>query len=121
MSDIATDETATLIASDKVEGTAVYNRQGERLGSVSNFMVDKVSGTAQYAVLSFGGFLGMAKDHFPLPWSMLTYDTAKGGYVVDLDRTLLEGAPRYDAAEEPLYDRAYGRRIYDYYGMTYPF
>lgn len=121
MSDIATDETATLIASDKVEGTAVYNRQGERLGSVSNFMVDKVSGNAQYAVLSFGGFLGMGQDHYPLPWTMLTYDTTKGGYVVDLDKTLLEGAPRYGADDEPLYDRAYGRHVYDYYGMTYPF
>ena len=56
---VATDETGRLIASNKVEGTAVFNRQGERLGSVYNFMVDKRSGQVEYAVMSFGGFLGM--------------------------------------------------------------
>lgn len=118
--DIATDETATLIASNKVEGTAVYNREGERLGSVYNFMVDKVSGNVQYAVLSFGGFLGLGQDYYPLPWSMLTYDTDKGGYVVDLDKQQLENAPRYAKGDEPAYDRDYGRSVYDYYGVTYP-
>lgn len=120
MTDIAIDETASLIASDKVEGTAVYNRQGERLGSVSNFMVDKRSGTVRYAVLSFGGFLGMGKDHYPLPWSMLHYDVAKGGYLIDLDRTLLDDAPRYERDEAPDFDKNYGRSVYDYYGLTYP-
>lgn len=117
--DIETDETATLIASDKVEGTAVYNRQGDRLGTVTNFMVDKVSGNVQYAVLSFGGFLGVGSDYYPLPWNMLTYDTDKGGYVVDLDKSRLENAPRYDEANTPEYDRDYGRTVHDYYGMTY--
>lgn len=119
-SDIATDETATLIASDKVEGTAVYNRKGERLGTIKNFMVDKVSGDVRYAVLSFGGFLGMGSDHYPLPWNMLTYDTDKGGYVVDLDKERLENAPRYSSESEPTYDRDYGRSVHDYYGVTYP-
>lgn len=120
MSDIAVEETATLIASDKVEGTAVYNRQGDRLGSVSNFMVDKQSGTVRYAVLSFGGFLGMGQDHYPLPWSMLNYDTDKNGYLVDLDKAVLDDAPRYAAGSEPAYDREYGRSVYDYYGLMYP-
>lgn len=120
MTDVAVDETSTLIASDKVEGTAVYNRQGERLGSVSNFMVDKQSGTVRYAVLSFGGFLGMGKDHYPLPWSMLSYDLHKGGYVIDLDKALLDNAPRYETGREPEYNRDYGRNVYDYYGLTYP-
>lgn len=117
--DIETDETVTLIASDKVEGTAVYNRQGERLGTVTNFMVDKVSGNVQYAVLSFGGFLGLGSDYYPLPWSMLSYDTDKGGYVVDLDKSRLENAPRYSEENEPEYDRDYGRTVHDYYGATY--
>lgn len=119
MSDIATSETVDLIASDKVEGTPVYNRQGERLGSISNFMVDKQSGNVRYAVLSFGGFLGMGKDYYPLPWSMLNYDTQRGGYAVDLDKTLLENAPRYETGREPTYDREYGRSVYDYYGLPY--
>lgn len=117
---IETDETATLIASNKVEGTAVFNRQRERLGSVYNFMVDKKSGKVEYAVLSFGGFLGVGADYYPLPWDLLAYDTTQGGYVVDLDRTLLDNAPRYARDEEPRYDQAYGERVFGHYGMPYP-
>ena len=116
-SSVATDETNRLIASDKVEGTAVYNRQGERLGSVYNFMVDKRSGHVEYAVLSFGGFLGIGDSYHPLPWKALTYDTGKGGYVVDLDKSRLEGAPSYTRSEVPDWgDPSFGRRIDDYYG-----
>ena len=116
---IAIDETDRLIASDKVEGTAVYNRQGERLGTVHNFMVDKYTGQVAYAVMSFGGFLGMGESYHPLPWKVLTYDTRMGGYVVDLDKSKLEGAPSYTASESPDWsDRGYGRRIHDYYGVT---
>lgn len=118
--DIATDETTSLIASNKVEGTAVYNRQGDRLGSIYNFMVDKVSGNVEYAVLSFGGFLGLGGDYYPLPWNMLTYDTSQGGYVVDLDKSMLENAPHYSEDQEPTHNRDYGRQVYDYYGVTYP-
>jgi hypothetical protein len=116
---VATDETGELIASNKVEGTAVYNRQGEKLGSVYNFMVNKRSGQVEYAVMSFGGFLGIGESYHPLPWGALTYDTGQGGYVVDLDKSRLEGAPSYRAGEEPTYDRAYGQRVYDYYGLQY--
>ena len=73
---IAVDETRRLIASNKVEGTAVYNRTGEQLGTVFNFMVDKVSGQVAYVVMSFGGFLGMGESYHPLPWKALTYDSA---------------------------------------------
>ena len=116
---IATDETSELIASNKVEGTKVYNRQGEHLGEVYNFMVNKRSGQVEYAVMSFGGFLGMGESYHPLPWQVLTYDTKQGGYVVDLDKSKLEGAPSYRAGEEPTYDRAYGERVYGYYGVPF--
>lgn len=119
--DVATRETGRLIASDKVEGTAVYNREGERLGSVRNFMVDKESGQVAYAVMSFGGFLGIGDSCHPLPWRSLTYDTRMGGYVVDLDRAQLEKAPRYGAGDDPWTDRDYGRTVYDHYGLRYPF
>jgi hypothetical protein len=118
---VATDETDRLIASDKVEGTAVYDRQGERLGSVYNFMVDKHTGQVAYAVMSFGGFLGIGDRYHPLPWKGLTYDPDMGGYVVDLDRSKLENAPSYGADEDPWTDRDYGRRVYDYYGAEYPY
>ena len=109
-----------LIASDRVEGTIVYDRDGEKLGRIENFMVDKRSGQVEYAVMSFGGFLGIGHDHYPLPWKMLNYDPAQGGYVVDLAKDKLEGAPRYGKDAEPAYDERYNRSIYDYYGLGYP-
>jgi hypothetical protein len=113
---VATDETDTLISSDKVEGTAVYNRQGEKLGSIHTLMIDKISGKVAYAVMSFGGFLGIGDRYHPLPWSVLTYDTGQGGYMVDLDRTMLEGAPTYGASESPDWgDRRWGQQVHEYY------
>ena len=72
-------ETAGLIGSDKVEGTAVYDAKGEHIGSIERVMIEKVSGQVAYAVLSFGGFLGIGSDYYPLPWESLTYDTSLGG------------------------------------------
>ena len=116
---VATDETDQLISSDKVEGTAVYNRQGERLGSVYNFMVNKRTGQVAYAVMSFGGFLGIGDSYHPLPWKALNYDTNLGGYVVDIDKDRLQNAPSYTSSENPDWrDPAYGRRIDDYYGTA---
>lgn len=117
--EIATDETERLIASNKVEGTTVYNESGEKLGTIYNFMVDKASGQVEYAVLQFGGLFGLGADYYPLPWEKLTYDTDEGGYVVDIDKETLEAAPRY-SDEEPRFDREYGEQVYGYYGLTYP-
>ena len=115
---VETDETDRLIASNKVEGTAVYGSDGDKLGHVYNFMVDKRSGKVEYAVLGFGGLFGMGENYHPLPWNSLTYDTGKGGYVVNVSKDRLQGGPSYRANEEPAYDRDYGRRINDYYGVT---
>ncbi len=115
---VAIEETDRLIASDKVEGTAVYNRQDEHLGTVHNFMVDKASGRVAYAVMSFGGFLGMGQSYHPLPWRALKYDASRAGFVVDLDRSQLQKAPSYTADDQPNWsDRAYGNRIDEFYGM----
>ena len=114
---VATDESSSLISSDKVEGTAVYDRGGEKLGSIHTVMIDKISGKVAYAVMSFGGFLGMGDQYHPLPWHVLTYDTGQGGYVVDLDRSKLEGAPSYGTSEMPNWsDRRWGQQVHDYYG-----
>lgn len=118
---IAIDETNRLISSDKVDGTTVYDRQGEKLGSVRNFMVDKRSGKAEYAVLQFGGIFGIGSEYYPLPWDMLTYDTGLGGYVVEISKDRLEAAPRYEERAEPEYDHIYGRQVYGYWGVPYPF
>ena len=115
---VATDETDRLISSDKVVGTAVYNRLGEHLGSVYGLMVDKQTGQVADAVMSFGGFLGMGESYHPLPWRVLTYDTRQGGYVVDLDRSRLGAAPSYTSSTPPNWsDRTYGHRVDDFYGV----
>jgi sporulation protein YlmC with PRC-barrel domain len=93
------DTGGQLIAASKVNGTAVYNGDGEHLGSVYDILLDKRSGHADYAILSFGGFLGIGDRYHPLPWSQLRYDTQLGGYVVGLDRGQLEAAPTYDEAD----------------------
>ncbi|NMN06551.1 MULTISPECIES: PRC-barrel domain-containing protein [unclassified Novosphingobium] len=118
---IATQETGSLIASNKVEGTAVYGADGERLGSVYNFMVNKRTGQVEYAVLQFGGVLGFGSDYYPLPWNTLNYDTSQGGYVVNLDRDTLENGPHYGATAEPLHDPEYGRQVHSHYGLSYPY
>ncbi|SHL52103.1 PRC-barrel domain-containing protein [Sphingobium sp. YR657] len=119
--EIATDETNRLIASNKVEGTNLYNAQREKLGSIYNFMVEKRSGKVEYAVLQFGGLFGLGSDYYPLPWDVLTYDTDQGGYVVNLDKSVLENAPRYASDSEPAFDRNYGREVYGHYGVDYPY
>ena len=105
----------TLIAADKVKGTDVYNLAGDKLGSVDDIMIDKVTGRAIYAVMSFGGFLGMGDQHYPPPWATLKYDTQKGGYVVNLDKKQLEGAPNYDRNSEFKWTPEYGRKVDTYY------
>jgi hypothetical protein len=121
MTDIATKETVQLIASDKVEGTAVYNPNGDRLGTIANLMVDKLSGQVDYAVMSFGGFLGIGEDYYPLPWNKLKYSPQMGGYVVDLDKRVLDQAPRYSAIDRPDWsDRRYTGRIDDYWANIPP-
>jgi sporulation protein YlmC with PRC-barrel domain len=67
-------ETASLIASDKVEGTAVYDADGKRIGKIERLMIDKLTGKVAYAVMSFGGILGIGADHYSIPWSLLRYN-----------------------------------------------
>ena len=110
------DETDRLISSEKVDGTAVYNRNGDRLGTVDHLMIDKFMGQVEYAVMSFGGFLGMGESYNPVPWRSLTYDVNLGGYVIDTDRGRLESAPRYTTSDQPNWsDRAYTERVDDYW------
>jgi sporulation protein YlmC with PRC-barrel domain len=109
------DETTDMIASSKVEGTAVYNRKGEKLGEVYNFMVGKRSGRVAYAVMSFGGFLGIGQKYHAVPWSTLTYEKDKGGYVIDADRDRLMSAPSYGLGEDPFSRPDYGREVQDYW------
>jgi hypothetical protein len=100
-----------------MNGTAVYNTAGDKLGTVHDVLLDRLSGKAEYAVMSFGGFLGIGSHHYPLPWATLTYDEGHGGYVADIDRSLLEGAPSFDPDDISAWeDPTYGRQLSDYYG-----
>lgn len=111
-------ETTSLIGSDKVEGTAVYGRDEEKIGSVERVMIDKLSGKVAYAVLSYGGFLGIGDDHYPTPWSSLKYDTRLGGYVVGITADQLKGAPSYHGESDWSWSRENDRRVYDYYQVA---
>ena len=113
------DETRRLIASNKVEGTAVYGRDGSRLGTIYNFMVDKYSGQVEYAVMRYGGFMGLGQRYYPLPWATLTYDVRAGGYRINLAHRDMAHAPSFTRDDEPDFNREYGRGVHDYYGIRY--
>lgn len=109
-----------LVLSSRVVGTPVYDQAGTRLGHVDDLSIEKETGRAVYAIVSFGGFLGIGEKFHPVPWALLTYDVDRGGFVVPLTEASLKGAPNYDAAEiralgGPEY-RTYGDTIYGYYG-----
>jgi PRC-barrel domain len=112
------NETGTLIGSDKVEGTAVYGADNNKIGSIERVMIDKASGKVSYAVLGFGGFLGVGNDHYPLPWQSLKYDTRLGGYVTGVTEQQLRGAPKYGNDNEWNWgDLTRTRAVNDYYGV----
>ena len=108
------EETQDLISSEKVDGTSVYSRNGDKLGSIHHFMVGKRDGHVKYAVLSFGG-LFEGDRYYPLPWNELTYSTEVDGYQVALDKEQLKNSPSYDRANEPAYDTNYDREVEGYY------
>jgi hypothetical protein len=109
-------ETVSLIGSDKVQGTAVYGADGEKIGSIERVMIEKVSGRVSYAVLSFGGFLGIGDDYYPLPWPSLKYNVELGGYQTMITNDQLQGGPKYDRESE--YDWRGSGKIDDYYGVA---
>ncbi len=92
--EVPREETAILIASDKVEGTPVYGADRKKIGRIENLMIDKWTGQVAYAVLSFGGFFGMGSGHYPVPWSTLKYDKELGGYITPITKEQLKNAPK---------------------------
>ena len=108
-------ETVSLIGSDKVEGTAVYGADEKKIGKLERVMIDKISGKVAHAVLSFGGFMGIGEDYYPVPWSMLKYDTSLGGYRVNLTKVQLDKAPKYNKSTDWKWNHDNDRLVYDYY------
>jgi PRC-barrel domain len=109
-----------LIESDRVEGTTIYDPSGNNIGSIKRLMIEKISGRVAYAVMSFGGFLGMGTEEHAVPWNKLTYDTNLGGYRTDITEQQLHGAPAF--SRDQSYDwtgRNRERELHDYYGASY--
>jgi hypothetical protein len=108
-----------LIASDRIEGTAVRRPNGDRIGHIERLMIDKISGKVSYAILSFGGFLGMGARLLPLPWARLTYNPGIEAYQLDIDDDELRGAPSFRADKDFDWgDRSQEAELHRYYGIA---
>lgn len=111
-----------LISANRVQGTPVFNPEGDKLGHIEDVMLDKASGHVAYAIMSYGGFLGAGERYHPLPWSILSYDMGKNGYVVPLGKSQLDDAPTIagDQAAEPD-DVGWAEQVHTHYGIPGPF
>jgi hypothetical protein len=105
-----------LVASDRVSGTDVFDADGEKIGYIERFFIEKTTGRVVYALTSFGGFLGMGEDCYPLPWSKLDYDPSLGGYRIDITESDLENAPKW-LDGQPVEDRPWAEKVHDHYGV----
>lgn len=106
-----------VLAADTLTGDKVVNVQNEDLGKIEHLMIDLGTGRIAYAVLSFGGFLGMGDKLFAIPWSALTVDTLEKRFILQVDKELLKRAPGFDKEQWPnMADRAWGTQVFKYYG-----
>jgi len=109
-----------LIESDRVEGTKVYDPSDNHIGSIKRLMIDKISGKVAYAVMSFGGFLGIGDEEHAIPWNKLDYDPELGGFRTDITEQQLRGAPGfYRDRDYEWSDRARERELHDYWSAPY--
>jgi sporulation protein YlmC with PRC-barrel domain len=106
-----------LMGADTLVGNDVYNGQGEDLGDVKEIMLDMSTGRVSYAVLSFGGILGMGEKLFAVPWDALTLDTVNKRFTLNVKKDRLENAPGFDNGSWPnMADQTWAKGIHDYYG-----
>jgi len=105
-----------VMAANTLQGDSVVNLQGQDLGKIEDIMIDVPSGRVAYAVLSFGGILGIGDKLFAIPWDALTLDADRECFVLDVDETRLKNAPGFDKDHWPsMADRTWGSTIYSYY------
>ena len=105
-----------LISSEDVEGTPVYGLDDSQIGEIDHLMIEKVSGRVSYAVMSFGGFLGLGHSHYPIPWAALKYDPAAGGYRTGITEQQLKDAPAF--SDDSWVDRDWETRTHRHYGVS---
>lgn len=108
--------TQLLIQSNRADTMQVDSRDGDRIGHVHAYMIQKRTGQALYVILAFGGFMGIGKAFYPLPFELLGYNPVEDRYVVTIDRRVLEGGPSW-ASSPPDFDQAYADRVAQYYGV----
>ena len=107
------------LSASSLTGDKVVNPRDEHLGKIEDLMIDLSTGRIAYAVLSFGGFLGMGDKLFALPWSALRVDQDNKQIVLDVDKSRLERAPGFDKDRWPdMSDTTWGTEIHQYYGVT---
>jgi sporulation protein YlmC with PRC-barrel domain len=102
-----------LISSEDVEGTNVYGVDGKKIGEIDHLMIDKISGRVTYAVISFGGFLGLGHSHYPVPWAALKYDPNLGGYITGITEEKLKDAPAF--SDDAWSDRSWEAQVHKHY------
>ena len=108
----------SLIASDRIEGTAVRRPNGDRIGHIERLMIDKISGKVSYAILSFGGFLGIGANLVPLPWARMTFSRELDAYQLDITDEELQRAPSFlDKQDFDWGDRAREEDVHRYFGV----
>lgn len=107
--------TSNLISSENVHGTAVYGAGDNNVGDIDHLMIEKMSGRVTYAVMSFGGFLGLGNSHYPIPWNALKYDTALGGYRTGITEQQLQSAPQF--SQDSWGNREWEQRTNEHYGV----
>jgi len=103
-----------LISSEDVQGTVVYSSGDEAIGEIDHLLIEKISGRVAYAVMSFGGFLGLAHSHYPIPWSALNYDSSRGGYRSGITEAQLRDAPEF--SDDSWTDRDWEMKTHKHYG-----
>jgi sporulation protein YlmC with PRC-barrel domain len=107
------------VKASSIIGTDVVNPKGENLGDIKEVVIDPSSGKVAYAVVAFGGFLGMGEKLFAIPFSSFKYDASRNDYILDMDKARLEAAPGFDADHWPsMSDEKWNRDVYKYYGRS---
>lgn len=106
-----------VLSADAVRGDRVYNPEGEDLGRIEDVMLDLETGSIAYAVLSFGGFLGLGDKHFAIPWQALRLDQERSTVILDVPKDRLKEAPGFERNDPPEFtDRSWGAEIHSHYG-----
>ncbi len=108
-------DNSNFLSASTLKGDRVVNRAGEDLGQVEDFMIDLKNGRIAYAVLSFGGFLGMGNRLFAIPWQALKLELYEHAFILDIDREVLENAEGFEKGKWPLTCEELSR-VYIYYG-----